>query len=144
MNSQFWTKQVSASLLRTLWCFALISGVSALAQIASAQDPIQTDGDKYKVVFENDRVRVLEYQDKPGAITKQHHHPDAVVYALSPFKRKLKLGDGKTVVVQKQSGEVYWVNAQEHIGENIGDTDTHVLIVELKEPAPRDTPQPKP
>ena len=29
-------------------------------------DPTQSDPDKYKVIFENDRVRVLEYKDKPG------------------------------------------------------------------------------
>jgi len=27
----------------------------------SAQDPAKTDSDKYKVVLENERVRVLEY-----------------------------------------------------------------------------------
>jgi hypothetical protein len=30
-------------------------------------------------------------------------------------------------------GEVLWTAAQSHIGENIGDTETHVLIIELKE-----------
>jgi hypothetical protein len=27
-----------------------------------------------------------------------------------------------------------WTDAQSHIGENIGETDTDVLIIELKEP----------
>ena len=30
-------------------------------------DPMTTDPDKYSVVFENERVRVLEYRDGPGA-----------------------------------------------------------------------------
>jgi hypothetical protein len=30
------------------------------------QDPVETDGDKYSVVLENERVRVLRYHDKPG------------------------------------------------------------------------------
>ena len=29
-------------------------------------DPTQTDPDKYAVIFENERVRVLEYKDRPG------------------------------------------------------------------------------
>lgn len=29
-------------------------------------DPTVTDPDKYRAIFENDRVRVLEYKDKPG------------------------------------------------------------------------------
>jgi beta-alanine degradation protein BauB len=32
-----------------------------------------------------------------------------------------------------KAGEIVWMNSQSHIGENIGDTDTHVLITELKE-----------
>ncbi len=28
-------------------------------------DPTSTDPDKYKVIFENERVRVLEYRDDP-------------------------------------------------------------------------------
>jgi len=39
-------------------------------------DPINTDPDKYKVIFENDRVRVLDYRDTPGAKTKPHRHPN--------------------------------------------------------------------
>ena len=31
-------------------------------------------------------------------------------------------------------GEIQWTDAQSHIGENIGDTNTDVLIIELKEP----------
>ncbi|NQU41189.1 MAG: cytoplasmic protein [Lentisphaerae bacterium] len=103
-----------------------------------AQDPITTDPDKYTMTFENDRVRVLEYHDKPGAITTRHRHPDSIVYALGHFKRRLILGGGKTVTVEKQQGEVYWVKAQEHIGLNIGTNDTHVLIIELKEPPKQD------
>lgn len=105
------------------------------AGAAMAQDPVKTDPDKYRMIFQNERVRVLEYKDKPGARTTRHQHPDSLVYALGPFKRRLILGDGKTVVVEKKEGEVYWVPAQEHIGENIGTTGTHVLIVELQEPS---------
>ncbi len=95
------------------------------------QDPAKTDQDKYKVVFENDRVRVLEYRDNPGEITTKHHHPDAVTISLTEFDRKLHLTD-KEVVVHKKAGEVGWQPAQEHIGENIGSTHTHVILVELK------------
>ena len=41
-------------------------------------DAVTTDPDKYKVIFENDRVRVFDYTDKPGDKTKMHHHPDSV------------------------------------------------------------------
>jgi hypothetical protein len=97
-----------------------------------SRDPVVTDGDKYKVVIENDRVRVLEYRDSPGQRTSPHHHSDYVLCALSAFKRKLILTDGREAAREFRPGEVAWGKAQSHIGENIGSTDTHVLIVELK------------
>jgi quercetin dioxygenase-like cupin family protein len=97
-----------------------------------SRDPVATDGDKYRVVLENDRVRVLEYRDTPGQRTSPHHHPDFVLCALSAFQRQLTLADGRVVTREFKPGEVAWSKAQSHIGHNTGATDTHVLIVELK------------
>ena len=97
-----------------------------------SRDPVVTDGDKYRVVLENERVRVLEYRDSPGQRTSPHYHSDYVLCALSAFKRKLVLADGREAVREVRPGEVVWGRAQSHIGENVGSTETHVLIVELK------------
>jgi quercetin dioxygenase-like cupin family protein len=94
-------------------------------------DPTVTNPDHYKVVFENDRVRVLEYQDRPGESTTPHQHPDSVMYTLSSFRRRLVSGDVQREV-ELETGVVGWLPAQEHHGENIGDTPTHVIFVELK------------
>jgi len=104
----------------------------AMTCSAHAQDPTVTDGDKYTVRVENDRVRVLEYHDQPGQKTNLHHHPDFVLYALGPFKRLLTFPDGKTVSREFKAGDVIFMKAQDHIGENIGDTETRVIIVEMK------------
>jgi len=95
-------------------------------------DPTVTDPDKYRVIFENGRVRVYDYSDNPGDKTKMHHHNDFVLYAFGPFKRKLVLSDGRTIIREFAGGEILWSEEQSHIGENIGQTKTHVLIVELK------------
>jgi quercetin dioxygenase-like cupin family protein len=100
-----------------------------------SRDPTETDPDKYEVVFENERVRVLEYTDKPGDRTSPHHHPDSVMYTLSSFERRL-VRDDQQRDVRLEAGTATWLAAQDHHGENIGRTDTHVLFVELKEPAP--------
>ncbi len=97
-------------------------------------DPTVTDPDKYKVVFENERVRVLEYFDEPGQKTSPHAHPDSVMYTLSGFERRLVGATGESRDARLAPGEVRWLDAQTHSGENIGDTSTHVLFVELKEP----------
>jgi quercetin dioxygenase-like cupin family protein len=98
-------------------------------------DPTSTDPDKYKVVFENDRVRVLEYRDEPGQATSPHRHPDSVMYTLSSFERRLVAESGETREVSLSTGEVRWLDAQTHSGENIGESPTHVLFVELKDDA---------
>ena len=39
--------------------------------------PTVTDPDRYKVLFENERVRVLEYRGRPGDKTSRTVTPDA-------------------------------------------------------------------
>lgn len=94
--------------------------------------PTDTDPDKYKVVFENEHVRVLRYHDTPGTKTALHRHPDSFLYALGPFRRRLTFADGKTKEVELAAGGFLWVPAQSHIGENVGTTDCDVLLVEPK------------
>ncbi len=102
-------------------------------------DPTVTDPELYRVLFENERVRVLEYRDQPGDRTHPHRHPDSVMYTLSSFARRVASGDS-TVEISLDAGQVRWLPAQEHVGENVGDTQTHTLFVELKEPVPTRLP----
>ena len=107
-----------------------------------SDDPVETNPDLYRVVMENERVRVLEYRDRPADRTKPHRHPDSVMVTLSAFRRRLVSGD-TTREVEMEPGTASWIPAQEHAGENIGDTDTHVIFVELREPAAREGPFPE-
>ena len=97
-------------------------------------DPVATNPGLYSVLFENDRVRVLEYADTPGTVSTPHSHPDSVMVTLSAFSRRLTSGE-QTVDTVQPAGVARWLAAQEHFGENTGDSDTHVIFVELKEPA---------
>lgn len=94
-------------------------------------DPIATDPELYRVLFENDVVRVLEYRDRPGARTSPHDHPDSVMVTLSGFRRRLSAG-GAEREVELEAGRAVWLPAQRHAGENIGDSETHTIFVELK------------
>lgn len=98
-------------------------------------DPTLTDPALYHVVFENDRVRVLEYLDEPGDATAVHRHPDSVMVTLSGFDRRLRFGE-REVEVKLERHAVRWLDAPEHQGTNIGATSTHSMFVELKEPRP--------
>jgi beta-alanine degradation protein BauB len=99
---------------------------------ATAPDPTVTDGDKYHVVLENDHVRVLRYHDKPADKTRPHHHNEFVLYALSSFRRRLIFPDGTVKERDFGPGDAIWMPEQVHTGENVGTTDTDVVIVEQK------------
>jgi hypothetical protein len=101
----------------------------------TSKDPAVTDPELYKVIFENDRVRVLEYRDRPGDETHPHRHPDSVMVTLSAFQRRVSAG-GRRVDVELPAGRVAWLGAQEHTGENTGTTASHAVFIELKEPDP--------
>ena len=100
-------------------------------------DPVETNPDHYRVVFENERVRVLEYTDAPGERTTPHEHPDSVMVTLSGFRRRLHADDGHRDV-ELPAGLSGWLPAQRHSGENIGDSPTHAIFVELKGGGPAD------
>jgi hypothetical protein len=59
-------------------------------------DPVCTDSALYTVVFENQRVRMLRYRDRPGDKTTLHEHPNMVLVPLSNFRRRMTV-NGHTV-----------------------------------------------
>jgi len=103
--------------------------------VLESHDPATTDPELYRVIFENDRVRVLEYRDRPGDRTHPHRHPDSVMYTMSAFRRRVS-ADGRHVDVDLPAGEVRWLSAQEHLGENTGRSASHAIFIELKDGPP--------
>ncbi len=102
---------------------------------AVAQDPVKVAPDKCKVLLENERVRVLDFWLKPGDKLPMHSHPAAVTYFMTTGKVKTTLPDGKVTEMEPKAGEARWAEAVTHANENIGTTEAHVIVVELKEPA---------
>ena len=86
--------------------------------------------------FENERVRVLELRLKPGESEGMHTHPDYVLYALTDYRVKNTSADGTVRVFDRKHGDVFWGKPVTHRGENVGDTEVHAIIVELKEAKP--------
>ena len=105
---------------------------SAAATTADAEDPTVTDADTYHVVLENDRVRVVDYQDVPGHRTHLHHHPDTLLVVIAPFARRITFPDGTSKERSFAPGDVVWVPAQTHVGENTGKTPSHAILIEPK------------
>jgi len=96
-------------------------------------DPAHAAKDVYKLVMENDRVRVFEVTFKPGQEAVMHGHPDHVVYVLADYTLDLKLPNGKSQEVPLKAGQTIWMGAGPHAAKNIGKTEGRALVIELKE-----------
>jgi quercetin dioxygenase-like cupin family protein len=103
-----------------------------LVQTTSAQDPTKQSPDKYKVIFNSDKVRVLDVRLKAGDKSPMHSHPNYVVYSFNNSTVKFTSKDGKSTEVKTKAGQCMWRDAETHSVDNIGKTDVHVLNIELK------------
>jgi quercetin dioxygenase-like cupin family protein len=99
-----------------------------------AQDILTVAGgpETHKVLFENDRVRVLDGRLQPGQKVAMHSHPANVVYFLTDAKFKFAFPDGKTAEREFKAGQTGWSDGVTHAGENAGTNEIHLLQVELK------------
>src|SRR5437660_6858662 len=112
----------------------LLSLFAVLCTTTHAQDPVKLSPQYYKVLLENDRVRVLEYRLKVGEKEPMHSHPAGVVYVLSGAKLKFSYPDGRTEEKAAATGETIWRDPTTHAVENVGDTEAHVIAIDLKTP----------
>jgi quercetin dioxygenase-like cupin family protein len=110
----------------------LMSLLAILSTTAHAQDPVKTSPQYYKVLLENDQVRVLEYRLKPGEKEPMHSHPAGVVYVLGAAKLKFSYPDGRTEERGAATGETIWREPTTHAVENVGDTEAHAIAIDLK------------
>jgi hypothetical protein len=108
----------------------------ALARHADAQDAATIQPQSYRVVLENARIRVLEYNSRPGmgvCGNGMHSHPAHLSVLLSGARARETSADGKvTETGTMPLGTVFWSEAVTHVTENLGGSDIRCLLVELK------------
>ena len=114
--------------------FFLTIGLAALwsAKVTFCQDFTKVAPNSTKVLLENDKVRVVEFWSKKGEKFGMHSHPNYVVYFLSDGKVKTTLPDGKNTETEAKAGTASWSEAVTHANENIGSSDVHGIVIELK------------
>jgi quercetin dioxygenase-like cupin family protein len=117
------------NLLKITFPLALLSILCATTR---AQDAVKTSPQLYKVLLDNDQVRVLEYRLKPGEKEPMHSHPAGVVYVLSGATLKFSYPGGRTEEKAAATGETIWRDPVTHAVENIGKTEAHALAIDLK------------
>ncbi|HEY8256387.1 MAG TPA: hypothetical protein VIG08_01905 [Gemmatimonadales bacterium] len=100
---------------------------------ANAQDPVKVSPDHFKVLLENEQVRVLDFQSNAGVKIPQHSHPAYISYSIEGAgKTKFTSKDGKVTEPTAKTGQATWHEAETHASEYQGTGTTHVLLVELK------------
>ena len=125
--------KIAYSIAGMLMGALLVVFASAISSKVSAQDPVKLAPGLYKVLLENDHVRVFEYRLKPGEKEPTHSHPfGVVVYFFSDAKLKTRLPDGGTAEDSRRAGDAIWRDPVTHSGENIGSTELHALVIEPK------------
>ena len=105
---------------------------------AAKSAKLNTDGLKaspanFKLLLENEKVRVLEYSLKPGEKDTPHTHPAKSSYVVSGGKIKVYLENGEALIFDEKAGTADWGNyVGKHWVENIGNTTVKIVLTEIK------------
>ena len=97
-----------------------------------AEDAVKVAPHVYKVLFENERVRLLEVKLQPEGRTELHSHPDTLIHALSAGKVNFTAPSGEVTELDVPAGSSTWLEATEHATDNIGGNAIHALLFEPK------------
>jgi hypothetical protein len=106
-------------------------------------DALITAPNHHRLLFENERVRILEVRIGPGQVVPVHTHrwPSAVyVISSSDFIRRNAdrkvLFDSRTAGPPPSKPVVQWTEAlPPHSVENVGESEILLITTELKVPA---------
>jgi ketosteroid isomerase-like protein/quercetin dioxygenase-like cupin family protein len=96
-------------------------------------DVLKASPANFKLLLENEHVRVLEYTLKPGEKDTPHTHPAKSSYVVSGGKIKVHLENGETILVDEVAETASWMGyVGKHFVENIGSTTIKMVLTEVK------------
>jgi hypothetical protein len=110
-------------------------GVAMTSQGVAAQGSAPSTAPGGKVIFENEKMRVIEHSAKPrmGACGPGFHtHPPHLTVCLTDIKAKVTLQGKEPFIADNKAGDLFWDPGGFHTVENLGSRDTKVYLVELK------------
>ena len=100
---------------------------------SSDSDALVTSPLRFKLLLENNQVRVLEYELKPGEKDSWHVHPPKVSYVAIGGRLRIHLADGTSFETDEKEGTATWMDdLPKHYAENIGSTPVKIILVEVK------------
>ena len=90
----------------------------------------------YKVAFENEKVRVIEYRTGSGKDVcgfGMHTHPAHLYIMLTDAKLRTVTPDGKEAFEHAKAGDIGWEPAEQHICENLSNNNAMTYVIEIKD-----------
>jgi len=129
-HCSIWNKSVLAVVL----CGSVVLGTSPTSMADDVQPSYQASPEVYKVLAENDEIRVLLATWKPGVKDKIHSHPKVfATYTIKDCHRKLVKADGTVDEKHLKAGSARVLNpVKAHSFENVGSTECQTVLFELK------------
>jgi hypothetical protein len=100
-----------------------------------ALDAVRVDPARYRVVLENDRVRVVRLGFGPGERGLMVSHPPRVLITLTDVAVKLLFADGRSDQRGGPAGIAGWLETETLQTENAAADPLEVVLVEPKGPA---------
>ena len=118
----------------------LLAGLGGLAAQfgalgAAAQDPAKVTPRAYRVAFENDKVRVLDFVGRPGmgiCGEGMHSHPAHLTIVMSDWQGSVSTPDSAPKARQRKAGDVFWDPSGPHSIQNIGSRSSRAFLIEIK------------
>jgi beta-alanine degradation protein BauB len=96
-------------------------------------DVLTASPDKYKLLLENEHVRVIEYTLKPGEKDNPHTHPPKSSYVISGGTFRVYPENEEPFDYVEVQGATEWSDrTTKHYVENVGNTTITILLTEIK------------
>ena len=129
----------ASAILRAASVVTLIAAAPLAGQqlvIAPQVDALTASPENFRLILENDDVRVLEYTLLPGQRDRRHTHPQRVAHVISGGQLRVGFPDGTHRDFDEIAGDTEWSNSSPlHDTQNIGTTPIKILLVEVKQHA---------
>ncbi len=108
---------------------ASLLGLAVWPTIAAAQSAGGGPGPSFRPELDNDAVTVVRVRMAPHAKTPEHDVTPRVVVWLTDAHLRLTFPDGSARREDHRAGDVAWVPAMRHVGENLGDRSVEFIAV---------------
>jgi quercetin dioxygenase-like cupin family protein len=96
-------------------------------------DALDASPANFRLLLDNQYVRVLEYNLSPGKKDEWHTHPAKTSYVASGGQVKVYLESGEVIMADEETGTASWMHSVgKHYVENIGKTPIKIVLTEIK------------